>query len=263
MRTVCTFFMSVLAISTTALGGTLHDIDVILEVVDGQITTNRVISGIETEPERVFDADAISFFGNIVTDDPGFNAVPGAFPAFTVMSLDLAAPLRLWNGDGFDVVDPAHYLELEFNNQTAQSPMMDGEVVTGPLMNATQFGDIHNHADHFLFVDQAPGIYMGTLRFSSDTLEDSENFYFVYRWEPTSGDIDAAEVEQQAAIQWVRDNVLADACPADFDDDGAVGSTDLAALLAAWGNPGADLDGDGTTGAGDLAALLAAWGACD
>ncbi|MFM1822556.1 MAG: hypothetical protein RI967_822 [Planctomycetota bacterium] len=51
-------------------------------------------------------------------------------------------------------------------------------------------------------------------------------------------------------------------CAADLDGDGAVGSTDLAQLLGAWGTPGADLTGDGATGADDLAALLAAWGGC-
>jgi len=51
--------------------------------------------------------------------------------------------------------------------------------------------------------------------------------------------------------------------PADFDGDGAVGSSDLGALLAAWGSAGAggeDLDGDGVVGSSDLGILLAAWG---
>jgi hypothetical protein len=52
-------------------------------------------------------------------------------------------------------------------------------------------------------------------------------------------------------------------CPADIDGDGAVGATDLGALLGAWGGTGAaDIDGDGTVGATDLGALLGAWGAC-
>ena len=56
-----------------------------------------------------------------------------------------------------------------------------------------------------------------------------------------------------------------DPCPADLDDDGAVGAADLAQLLGAWGPaPGdpADLDDDGAVGPADLAALLGAWGAC-
>ena len=53
-------------------------------------------------------------------------------------------------------------------------------------------------------------------------------------------------------------------CPADLDGDGTVSASDLAALLAGWGNPGdSDLDGSGTTNASDLAILLAAWGPCN
>ncbi len=48
--------------------------------------------------------------------------------------------------------------------------------------------------------------------------------------------------------------------PADLSGDGAVDSTDLAILLAAWDTPGADFNGDGNTDSSDLAVLLAAWG---
>ncbi|MEE8155109.1 MAG: FG-GAP-like repeat-containing protein [Phycisphaerales bacterium] len=49
----------------------------------------------------------------------------------------------------------------------------------------------------------------------------------------------------------------------DLDDDGTVGSTDLLALLRAWGeNPGhaADFNGDGVVGSVDLLLLLFNWG---
>lgn len=67
-------------------------------------------------------------------------------------------------------------------------------------------------------------------------------------------------------VQWLlehrRDPV--DDCPADFNDDGAVGGADLSLLLTAWGStdPERDLDGDGITGASDLGSLFAAWGPC-
>ena len=54
-------------------------------------------------------------------------------------------------------------------------------------------------------------------------------------------------------------------CPADLDGDRVVSTTDLFALLAAWGSdPGGppDLDGDGTVGTTDLHELLANWGPC-
>ncbi len=57
-------------------------------------------------------------------------------------------------------------------------------------------------------------------------------------------------------------------CRADLDDDGNVDTTDLLALLAAWGDCpvkgecSADLNGDGTIGILDLLALLANWDLC-
>lgn len=54
-------------------------------------------------------------------------------------------------------------------------------------------------------------------------------------------------------------------CPADFNEDGAVGTVDLLVLLSAWGpNPGhpADLDGSGVVGTSDLLILLSNWGPC-
>ena len=64
-------------------------------------------------------------------------------------------------------------------------------------------------------------------------------------------------------------SVLLNQCvslPADLDDDGSVGFTDLLILLASWGDcpdpPAecpADLDGSGGVGFGDLLILLASW----
>lgn len=54
-------------------------------------------------------------------------------------------------------------------------------------------------------------------------------------------------------------------CPADLDGDGAVGSSDLAILLGAWGATSrspADLNGSGNVDSSDLAELLGAWGPC-
>ena len=58
-------------------------------------------------------------------------------------------------------------------------------------------------------------------------------------------------------------------CPEDIDSDGAVGPSDLLAILSAFGStcPGggapcpADIDGDGTVDPGDMLALLASFGA--
>ncbi len=54
-------------------------------------------------------------------------------------------------------------------------------------------------------------------------------------------------------------------CRSDLDGDGAVGITDLLALLVSWGTDPAgppDFDGNGTVAITDLLVLLASWGPC-
>lgn len=53
-------------------------------------------------------------------------------------------------------------------------------------------------------------------------------------------------------------------CPGDFNLDNGVAGSDLADLLAAWGdsNPLLDLTGDGAIDGADLAVMLASWGSC-
>lgn len=57
-------------------------------------------------------------------------------------------------------------------------------------------------------------------------------------------------------------------CEGDLDGDGVVGGSDIASMLASWGDCSgnacavADLDGNGLVSGGDLAILLAAWGVC-
>ena len=57
----------------------------------------------------------------------------------------------------------------------------------------------------------------------------------------------------------------ANTCPADLDGSGAVGFTDLLAILGAWGDCSGcpeDLDGDGFVAFGDILIVLSAWGSC-
>jgi V8-like Glu-specific endopeptidase len=89
----------------------------------------------------------------------------------------------------------------------------------------------------------------------------------------TASDI-ASPTVVEAGVDGVRiESVVcmpAKPCPADLADaDGSVGSADLAALLASWGQCAecaADLappdDPDGIVGPDDLAVILAEWGAC-
>ncbi len=100
-------------------------------------------------------------------------------------------------------------------------------------------------------------------RHTAEVLEDG-------RLRTHSGIAAGADAALGAAMNGLQIRLLV-ACPADIDGDGAVGSGDLAVMLAAWGSPcplaapmcAPDLNEDGNVDSGDLAVLLAAWGACD
>ena len=53
--------------------------------------------------------------------------------------------------------------------------------------------------------------------------------------------------------------------PADLDNDGMVGVSDLIEVLAAWGNKGGpeDLDESGFVDIGDILVVLSSWGPCE
>ena len=68
-----------------------------------------------------------------------------------------------------------------------------------------------------------------------------------------------------AGLSLADNRCPASVCHGDLDADGAVGITDLLALLASWGPCAgcpADLDGNGQVDINDFLALLAAWGSC-
>ncbi len=87
-----------------------------------------------------------------------------------------------------------------------------------------------------------------------------------------NGIVDSCEIESTPDADANRNGILdlceapfAD-CPADFDRDGEVGTSDLSILLATWGTattlPGVDIVTDGIIDSADLSVLLQSWGPC-
>jgi hypothetical protein len=100
--------------------------------------------------------------------------------------------------------------------------------------------------------------------------DDSAGSVHTYDWQVPDDPSDSAWVRvrmDNGSTDYydVSDNpfsIVAQPCPADFDDDGDVDTADLLFLLGAWGTPDGDVDGDGDTDTADLLALLGAWGEC-
>ena len=80
-----------------------------------------------------------------------------------------------------------------------------------------------------------------------------------------NGTADLLEILTDPSTDTNDDGILdACACLGDINEDGAVGGSDLAEILSAWGtsNPNADLNGDGSVTGADLSLILANWGSC-
>lgn len=90
-------------------------------------------------------------------------------------------------------------------------------------------------------------------------------------WELAVGRLNADAAPDVVAVSYTQNVVLVllnqcgGACLADLDGSLDVGTSDLLALIAAWGacpECAADFDGDGAVGVADLLTLLGAWGPC-
>jgi hypothetical protein len=225
----------------------------------GMIVTNDILpGGVLADDVRVFAAD----FGDSgfpeFTANPGFDALPGTFTPGT--RLGFHAPQGFFRFDGTGLVPVTterlnvKFLTLQVTVGAAPSDGFDLAVQSN--------GGFHRHLSYTVLDTvaplPAPGIYVlpMTLYSTDPAVLESEVFYKVF-------DYGAGPLQQDLAMAWIEANLLASSCPADLDDDGAVGPGDLAIALGQWGGEGtADLDADGFVGPGDLAILLGAWGSC-
>ncbi len=251
--------MSVFVAPTFAGPEEEEHFDVWLQIVGDQLVTGAISEDeVPISPvNRVFGAELgedpdFPFSG----DEPGFQLENGTVEPGFAFDFALTTVLGAWNGDGLD--DSAETITFAFGPQDVTS---GPGPVEGFVWTADELGGFHDHFEITINGDggdPAVGVYVigmsiGTVDAS---LEETPPFYFVLN-------LGADEEEHDAAIEWVEANLVA--CIADLDGDGAVGASDLAAVLASWGRCdvcAADLDDDGMVGLSDLAALISAWGAC-
>lgn len=249
-------------ILASALGAlasnTLHaqHADVTISIENGRIVTNAD-AGAGPVAQRVFSADFGALGVPDFTDEPGFLAAPGTFTPGSRTGFNVTAGLRRFNGTSCEPVTneriEASFLTLSTTIGTEPSPGIDLAVQSD--------GGWHRHFGFTLFADggklPADGIYVVELAlYSTDGITaPSAPFWIVFNDE-------RSEAEHDAAIAWVEKHLASAPCAADLDGDGQTASSDLAALLSAWGTAAADLTGDGNTDSADIAALLSAWGPC-
>ena len=268
MRIAPTLTVAAACALAAPAAGQLHDLDIVPTVGDDlSIVTNRIVTTAEGQslaPDRVFDADLVEFFGFPFTEDPGVNSPVDSFQPFTIMRLSIVDALRLWDGSSFDNIatDPLDSqtfitMEVDFGSTVIESPTSPNVRVEAIQFAVSSLGDLHVHPGHTLPQNAPDGLYLLAFDLTNDDagLAPSEPYYIVYNYNRT-------QTEQDEAIQWVRDNLLAPT--PDLNGDGVVDGADLGLLLGAWGacaaSCEADLNGDGVVDGADLGLLLGAWG---
>ena len=223
-----------LAAGLAQAGGLTHTGDIILTVNEGRIATNAFLSG-ATQPQRVFDAR----FGLVVpnlTNDPGFDCLPGTFPQGTAIGFRILDQVRKWNGVDYSTLSPFP-IEISFATlPPVPSPSTPDTTVQGFSIGVSSTGVWHRHLVYALDFAATNGVYLLKLELfnTSPAIDDSEPFWMVF-------DQNATLSEFTQALAWAQANLGVDVapCPGDTNGDGVVNFSDLNAVLSAFGQSGA------------------------
>jgi hypothetical protein len=249
---------TVVAFASGALAQLDHG-DIALRVEAGVIQTGLIdeVSGEATYPWRVFAAelDETGF-----TNEPGFDSEPGTFAPASLIGVDILTNLRLWNGTDFSGASPSA-LRIRFGGLEAVTPPGDS-VQPGFALSVSADGSWHRHLGYTLLAPADPGIYLLALRLHSTdaVVGPSEPFWLVF------GNV-ADEIEHEAAVNWVRDNLVNLPCPADFNRDGNRDPDDLSDFITCFfldvqfpaACPRADFNADGFRDPDDLSDFITAF----
>jgi hypothetical protein len=253
-------FVGLLASSAAAQ----HTGDIGITIDAGRITTRAIVASGIAEPLRVFPGAFADTGVPWFTANPGYDASPNTLPTGTRLGFRFMGPIRVWDGDSFELTSSAGALageriRLSFLTVNATSGAVP---VPGFDLAVQSDGGWHRHLNMTLLSAPGaaapdPGTYLIPLQLYSTAvgIEASEEFWLVL-----NGGSDAATFS--AALNAAID-AMNPPCPADIDASGIVDGADLGVLLSAWGNAGpADLDTSGAIDGADLGILLSAWGDC-
>ncbi|MBM4111704.1 MAG: hypothetical protein FJ254_10215 [Phycisphaerae bacterium] len=253
-------------LSSTIVGAAAaqHAGDIGLTLDAGEITTRAITSSGVADQQRVFTGAFADTGVPWFTANPGYDAPTGEFPVGTRLGVRFMGPIRVWDGDSFELTSPSGALageRLRLSFLTANATSGDGPV-PGFDLAVQSDGGWHRHLSMTLLA--APGAsvpevgtYLAPLQIYSTAtgITASKEFWLVL-----NGGSDAASFA--AAVNAALD-AMSPACTGDIDASGAVDGADLGILLSSWGSNGnADLDSSGSVDGADLGILLSAWGTC-
>jgi hypothetical protein len=252
-----------------SLASAQHAGDVLLLVEDNRIVTGTVDDGEIHSPHRVWEEHLDG--DPPITDDPGYDALPGTFPPNVTVGLSIRKALRVWHEAESHFLDIASPERMEVSRfaqvifTPKDDPKPDDPLPSLALGSTSSNGSLHTHVWYELTSPYGDGIYLLELEVSAGPgaggIETSDPFWIVFNR-------NRPDDMAHEAVEWVEKHLIGAECPADMNDDGEVDVLDLLILLDAWGacprfeECPADLNGDGTVDVLDLLQLLDAWGSC-
>src|SRR5262249_32008341 len=149
---------------------------------------------------------------------------------------------------------PAEQIAIAFNILGPVLTPLTDTVVDGFSLNVGSNGEWHKHLEYTLTAPAADGAYLLELELfhSPPDLGDKLPFWLVF------GQNADAQTLQEAS-QWVTDHLVSPACPADWNQSGAVNSQDFFDFLDAFFASDADFNHDNATNSQDLFDFLTAF----
>lgn len=243
-------YVALLAVASFASLVHAQHVDIDLELINGQITTNTADG-----PERVFGSDLGEIFPDF-TDEPGFDCEVGTFPFPSEIDFMIHGALKKWDGQTLTQI-AAERMDVGYADNAGflrTTPETDTTVM-GFALPVGANGTWHRHLEYTLGAPASDGVYMIELSLSLvGSGQRSETIYLVFNQ-------NSPETEHDAAIDWVRANLIPPACPADWDRSGGVDGDDVIAFFADWDQSTADFNDDGGTDGDDVIAFFARWDA--
>lgn len=222
-------------------------------------------SGMLDHDVRVFSRDFGEQSQPYYTNDPGFEAFDGSLPNNLLFGFEIVDALRLWDpvAGNFDTI-PAETMTVSRFSSTATTPANAGEVVGGFFWGATgTTGGFHVHLNYFINSPQSAGVYLLTLRLTSDasSIEDPAPIYIVFNNHDPDG-----EAQTALAVAYVEGLINPPpACAGDIDGDGDTDVFDFGIFASHFGlgvDPGTsgDLGGDGVVDVFDFGIFASDFG---
>ncbi len=231
-----------------------HAGDIGIAIVDDHMATGQYVTGVFQPGERVFGVTFGELFPNYASN-PGYDSLPAIFPVPSSISFSVLAALREWDGCAFGSTIPPERISIGFGPVTPVLTPLSDVRTPGFSLAVGSNGEWHRHLEYTLQTPASDGIYLMqmSLAGSAPSMQESLPFFLVFNQ-------NRPQSEQDAAITWVRRNVVAAGCVADLDDgsgmgqpDGGVDINDMLYFLGQYeqGLCGADLDGGDGNGVPD------------